>query len=139
VRAGLRKIFDADEAISVAGEVEDGLGAVEAAARLDPDVVVMDIRMPTVDSLEALLDHLDPLPSGQPPTLVRHPGAPLFAFSDTKDREWPGCLFRCSEGVEAAHLASSYLTLRQGEKFPARSRARTNFGRFADFTLSLRL
>ena len=53
VRAGLRKIFDADPELRVAGETEDGLGAVEAAARLRPDVVVMDIRMPNVDGLEA--------------------------------------------------------------------------------------
>lgn len=53
VRAGLRKIFDADPGMKVVGEAEDGLAAVEAAARLVPDVVVMDIRMPNVDGLEA--------------------------------------------------------------------------------------
>lgn len=53
VRTGLRKILDQDPEIAVVAEVEDGLGAVEAAARLSPDVVVMDIRMPNVDGLEA--------------------------------------------------------------------------------------
>jgi DNA-binding NarL/FixJ family response regulator len=52
-RAGLRKIFEVDPTIEVVAEAEDGLGAVEAALRTDPDVVVMDIRMPGVDGLEA--------------------------------------------------------------------------------------
>lgn len=53
VRAGLRKIFEADPEIEVVGEVEDGLAVIEATARLSPDVIVMDIRMPNVDGLEA--------------------------------------------------------------------------------------
>ena len=53
VRAGLRKILAADAAIEVVAEAEDGLGAVEAVARLAPDVAVLDIRMPGVDGLEA--------------------------------------------------------------------------------------
>ena len=52
-RTGLRKIFDADPEIEVVGEAEDGLDAVELAKRRDPDVVVMDIRMPRLDGLEA--------------------------------------------------------------------------------------
>ncbi len=52
-RAGLRKIFEVDPSIEVVAEAEDGLGATEAVARTDPDVVVMDIRMPNVDGLEA--------------------------------------------------------------------------------------
>jgi DNA-binding NarL/FixJ family response regulator len=53
VRAGLRRILEADPELQVVGEVEDGLGAVEAAARLRPQVVLMDIRMPRLDGLEA--------------------------------------------------------------------------------------
>jgi DNA-binding NarL/FixJ family response regulator len=53
VRAGLRKIFEADGALEVVGEAANGRAAVEAVQRLHPDVVVMDIRMPVLDGLEA--------------------------------------------------------------------------------------
>jgi DNA-binding NarL/FixJ family response regulator len=53
VREGLRKIFEADPDLEVVGDVGDGLAAVDAASRLRPDVVVMDIRMPVLDGIEA--------------------------------------------------------------------------------------
>jgi DNA-binding NarL/FixJ family response regulator len=53
VRVGLRKILENDPRATVAGEAVDGEDAVEAAARLAPDVVLMDIRMPVLDGIEA--------------------------------------------------------------------------------------
>jgi DNA-binding NarL/FixJ family response regulator len=53
VRVGLRKILDFEPDLEVAGEAFDGAQAVEAAARLRPDLVLMDIRMPVLDGIEA--------------------------------------------------------------------------------------
>src|SRR5881392_878005 len=53
VRAGFRMILDAEEDIEVAGEAADGADAVAEAQRLKPDVILMDVRMPNVDGIEA--------------------------------------------------------------------------------------
>ena len=53
MRNGLRAILDAQQDIEVIGEAEHGAQAVENAIRLHPDVVIMDIRMPRLDGIEA--------------------------------------------------------------------------------------
>src|ERR671936_2113652 len=53
VRAGFRMILDAEDDLEVVGEAVDGLDAVQQARRLKPDVVLMDIRMPELDGIEA--------------------------------------------------------------------------------------
>ena len=53
VRTGFRMILADEPGIEVVGEAADGRQAVEAAGRLRPDVVVMDIRMPNMDGVEA--------------------------------------------------------------------------------------
>jgi DNA-binding NarL/FixJ family response regulator len=53
VRAGYATIFGAQPDMKVVGEAADGLAGVEAALELRPDVVVMDIRMPLLDGIEA--------------------------------------------------------------------------------------
>jgi DNA-binding NarL/FixJ family response regulator len=53
VRAGFRMILEAEADIEVVGEAADGREAVEEARRLRPDVVLMDVRMPDIDGIEA--------------------------------------------------------------------------------------
>ncbi len=53
VRAGFRMILEAEEDMEVVGEAADGREAVTEARRLRPDVVLMDVRMPDVDGIEA--------------------------------------------------------------------------------------
>jgi DNA-binding NarL/FixJ family response regulator len=53
MRTGFRMILEAAPGIDVAGEAADGLEAVDQARRLQPDVVLMDIRMPRLDGIEA--------------------------------------------------------------------------------------
>ncbi|MFP7834582.1 response regulator [Marisediminicola sp. LYQ134] len=53
LRRGMRMVLDAEPDVSVVGEAATGYEAVEAVERLSPDVVLMDVRMPGLDGIEA--------------------------------------------------------------------------------------
>jgi DNA-binding NarL/FixJ family response regulator len=53
VRMGFRMVLDAEPGIEVVGEAADGRAAVERAGELAPDIVLMDVRMPGMDGIEA--------------------------------------------------------------------------------------
>jgi DNA-binding NarL/FixJ family response regulator len=69
VRAGLRMILEEQSDLEVAGEAGDGEQALALAARLDPDVILMDIRMPRMDGIAATRELLAP-GAGSPKVLV---------------------------------------------------------------------
>jgi DNA-binding NarL/FixJ family response regulator len=52
-RSGLARLLDGDDRVTVVGEAVDGLDAVKLALALKPDVVLMDIKMPNLDGIEA--------------------------------------------------------------------------------------
>ena len=65
IRAGYRMILDSEPDMEVVGEATDGVEAVEMAKRLEPDVVLMDVRMPRLDGIAATraLVGRDPAPA----------------------------------------------------------------------------
>lgn len=53
IRLGFRMVLEAEEDLEVIGEAADGHGAIREAARLRPDVILMDVRMPQLDGIAA--------------------------------------------------------------------------------------
>ncbi|TCO54331.1 DNA-binding NarL/FixJ family response regulator [Actinocrispum wychmicini] len=73
VRTGLRMVIDTQPDLAVVGEAGDGLTAVQQARRLRPDLVLMDVRMPVLDGVEATR------------RVLAHPDAPKVVMLTTFD------------------------------------------------------
>lgn len=137
VREGLRKIFEVDPELDVVGDVGDGRAAVEAARRLRPDVVVMDIRMPVLDGIEAT----------RQVTRLEHPPLVLMLTTFDLDEYVFGALRAGASGfllkdAMPEHLIAAVHTIARGEALldPAVTRAVVErFGRTPDPAAAVRL
>ncbi|GAA2677746.1 response regulator transcription factor [Streptomyces lunalinharesii] len=80
VRAGFAALLAAQADIDVVGDAADGVQGVELSRRLHPDVVLMDVRMPEMDGLEAARRLLDP-----PVGVVHRPKVLMLTTFDVDD------------------------------------------------------
>jgi DNA-binding NarL/FixJ family response regulator len=117
VREGFRLILETQSDIRVVGEAEDGASAIEAALRLIPDVVLMDIRMRGMDGLEAARTILSRM--AQPPRVVMlttfdydeyvydalKAGASAFLLKDSPPEQLAGAVRIVARGDALLHPA----------------------------------
>jgi len=129
VRVGYVTIFSAQADMEVVGEAEDGRAAVEAARRLRPDVVVMDIRMPVLDGIEATRQIAGP--DAETPAKV------LMVTTFNVDEYVYEALRAGASGfllkdAPPAELVDGIRTIARGESLLAPSVTRTLIGRYAE-------
>ncbi len=72
LRAGLSALLEAEPGIEVVGEADDGLGCIEQAVELRPDIILLDINMPRCGGFEALDRIRDELPETRVLVLTMH-------------------------------------------------------------------
>ena len=129
VRTGFATILGAQSDIEVVGEAEDGQAAVTLAGRLRPDVVVMDVRMPLLDGIEAT-------------RRIAGPGVPdpvkvLVVTTFNLDEHVYGALRAGASGfllkdARPAELIAAVRTVAAGEALLAPAVTRALVGRFAE-------
>ncbi|WP_395309352.1 response regulator transcription factor [Mycobacterium sp. AMU20-3851] len=117
IRAGLRMLCESTDDIDVVGEAADGMAAVRLAAELQPDVILMDLRMPGVDGITATGQVLSARPESKILVLTTfddddhlYPalaaGAAGFLVKDTDPAELLAAVRRAADGefVFSPHL-----------------------------------
>jgi DNA-binding NarL/FixJ family response regulator len=147
VRAGFRMILDAEPEMEVVGEASDGREAVDQVRDLRPDVVLMDIRMPELDGLEAARRILAGAPQDDAPKILMlttfdldeyvyealRAGASGFLLKDTPPEQLVSAIHVIAEG-EA--LLSPSITRRVISEFVKGTgpKPRAQFPRLQDLT-----
>ncbi len=112
LRMGFRMILTAEPGIDVVGEAADGLAAVAQAKALRPDVVLMDVRMPRGDGIEATAQIVAQVPECQILILTTfdldeyafaalRAGASGFLLKDAKPAELVGAIRAVADGAAA--------------------------------------
>jgi DNA-binding NarL/FixJ family response regulator len=131
VRTGFRMILEETDGITVAGEAADGDQAAELASKLQPDVVLMDVRMPGTDGIEATARIRAAADSATPRVLI------LTTFD--LDQYVYAALRAGASGfllkdALAADLVSAIRTVAAGDAVIAPSATRRLIERFAETT-----
>lgn len=109
IRAGLRLVVSQEADFLVAGEAENGRQAVSLAEQLKPDVVVMDIKMPDLNGIEACRQIRDALPETQVVMLSMHSdegyvlralkaGAKAYLLKDSAEADLARAIRAAAEG-----------------------------------------
>jgi len=129
IRAGYVTVFNAQPDMEVVGEAADGPAAIEAATRLKPDLVVMDIHMPLLDGIEVTRRIAGPD--------VDHPPKVLVVTTFNVDEYVYRALRAGASGfllkdTPLVDLANGIRTVMRGESLLAPAVTRTLIGRFAD-------
>ncbi|MBV9280195.1 MAG: response regulator transcription factor [Chloroflexi bacterium] len=112
LREGIRMVLDAQPGIAVVGEAEDGRRVVELAEALRPDVVVMDIAMPTMNGAEATRQIRRRLPHIQVVILTMHENQQYLAQIIKAGAI--GCVLKRSAGTE---LVTAIKAAARGESY----------------------
>ncbi|MGW4799239.1 response regulator [Nonomuraea sp. NPDC004297] len=129
VRAGYLTIFSAQPDMEVVGEAADGRAAVEAARRLRPDVIVMDIRMPILDGIEATRQLAGPGATAPAKVLVVTTfNVDEYVYEALK----AGASGFLLKDAPPAELANGVRTIARGDSLLAPAVTRTLIGHFAD-------
>ena len=129
VRAGYITIFSAQPDMDVIGEAADGRAAVEAARRLRPDVIVMDIRMPIVDGIEATRQLAGPGAADPARVLVVTTfNVDEYVYEALK----AGASGFLLKDAPPAELVNGVRTIARGDSLLAPAVTRTLIGRFAE-------
>ena len=126
MRAGLRAVLSCDDTIEVVGEAADGAQAVDRTAALAPDVVLMDVRMPVLDGIEATRQ-----------IVAAAPGARILILTTFEDDDYVlGALRAGAAGfvlkrIEPEHLIAGIHTIAGGDSLLAPQVTSTVIGQIA--------